>query len=688
MIDWPPDDNAADQLPALSAMLAELATADASRRRELLAAISDLTWKIGPNAAAAIPVLLDWPLGGDRESEERVCHALSNCAPASIAPLLKLLEHPSELARLRACDALRRIGPGVGDRLIPAADALLVRLEDVSDPVRREAALALGQLGDQREATSARLIDVARTAGGSTRTSALHAIRNICNKWAEEELRRAPASFAPLLELLEHPSELARLRACSALLRMGQGAGDRVIPAADALLTRLEDVSDVVRIEAAFALGLLGDQREATVARLVDIARTSGASTRASALHAIGNICSKRAEEEPGREGPAFAGTADVVLAGLDDADADVRRSACHALGYLGLPASQHLERILRILEADPSGVMRDWAASQLPALAERADISSAVATLARLLGDAPRLPSPSSSERSLALLICEALGRIGPGARAAVPALLEALNDDRVALWAAEALWRIERRAELVLPTLDREFDGNGEIVCDIVCEMGPEARPLLPKLLDALARDDYWDLQWAAADAIGRVASADPETLQALQKALTHESGIVRSAAAKSLANIGASAVPLLIDMLSTDIDPKTQEWVADALSRMGPVATSAAPILRAKLGGLRRWAAIASGKASAHRGLRAWAAIALGKVASDADAVPALIEILEDEGLTDAWQAACEALAAIGAPAAASREHLMALATCPIDKVRQAAELAVAAIDRPPS
>ena len=116
MIDWLPDDNEEDRLPPLSAMLAELATAEAPRRLELLAAISDLSWKVGPNAAAAIPALIDWPLGGDRNTEDRVCHALGNCAPASIAPLLKLLEHPSELARLRACDALRRIGQGVGDR--------------------------------------------------------------------------------------------------------------------------------------------------------------------------------------------------------------------------------------------------------------------------------------------------------------------------------------------------------------------------------------------------------------------------------------------------------------------------------------------------------------------------------------------------------------------------------------------
>src|SRR5262249_23044644 len=160
---------------------------------------------------------------------------------------------------------------------------------------------------------------------------------------------------------------------------------------------------------------------------------------------------------------------------------------------------------------------------------AERADISGAAATLARLLGNAPVVPAPSSSQRSVSWSICTALGKIGPGARAAVPALLKALDDDWIALRAAEALWRIERRAELVLPTLGRLFDaGDEENVCDIACQMGPEARPLLPKLLNALARDDYWDLQWAAADAVGFVASADPESLEVLGAALAHKSSV----------------------------------------------------------------------------------------------------------------------------------------------------------------
>jgi HEAT repeat protein len=352
------------------------------------------------------------------------------------------------------------------------------------------------------------------------------------------------------------------------------------------------------------------------------------------------------------------------VLAALDDPDADVRRSACHAMEGLQLPPEQHLQRLIRILDKDPSTEVQSRAARQLPHLAERADISNATATLARFL----------SRGREIYMPICKTLGKIGPRAQAAVPALMEALRseDQWIALEAAKALWNIERSARLILPTLDKAFASCGETVCDLICEMGPEARSLLPKLLDALAQDDYWDLQWAAADAIGHVASADQETMQALKKALSHESGIVRSGAANALGRLGEPALPILLGMLAPDGDTKEQEWVAHALARMGPPALPAVPLLREKL-------------TSAPRGLRLWAAIALAKIASDADAVPALIEILEDEELADQWSLACDCLAAIGAPAAPAREILTALTIIPIDEIRDAAQLAIAAFDR---
>jgi hypothetical protein len=129
-------------------------------------------------------------------------------------------------------------------------------------------------------------------------------------------------------------------------------------------------------------------------------------------------------------------------------------------------------------------------------------------------------------------------------------------------------------------LPTLRRLFEDWGETVCDIACLIGPEAGPLLPELLDAVAQDDYWDLQWAAADAIGSVASASPETLTALRNALAHDSGIVRSAACNAFSRIGEPAVVTLLEWFEAEADPKSREWIAAALSRMGPIARSAVP------------------------------------------------------------------------------------------------------------
>ena len=65
-------------------------------------------------------------------------------------------------------------------------------------------------------------------------------------------------------------------------------------------------------------------QRQTTVERLIEVARTGSTSTPGSAVHAIGNIGQRRAEEN--REAAPFAGAGNVILAALDDADPDVRK--------------------------------------------------------------------------------------------------------------------------------------------------------------------------------------------------------------------------------------------------------------------------------------------------------------------------------------------------------------------------
>jgi HEAT repeat protein len=224
-------------------------------------------------------------------------------------------------------------------------------------------------------------------------------------------------------------------------------------------------------------------------------------------------------------------------------------------------------------------------------------------------------------------------------------------------------------RDAELVLPVLEREFENNGDSVCDLICLMGPAAAPLLPRIMRALADDDSYDLQWAAADALGAVASPDREVVVALEHALNHPSGIVRGAAARALGNTGAVAVPLLLKHLAPPFSPSAA-YVADALSRMGPAAISAVDALR-----------------TAHRqgewGLRAWAAIALARIAADPEAVPDLLKIVESDEDNGPTQQAIEALAAVGPAAKKALPALRSLRDHWNEEIVAAAEAAVASI-----
>lgn len=478
----------------------------------------------------------------------------------------------------------------------------------------------------------------------------------------------APSSISPLLAQLRDTSEFLRKRAAYTLGLMGTDVGEKFASVADGLLASLQDASDAVRGKAAFALGLIRDGRRSTVTRLSLMAQGDTPANRASALHAIGNIGHAINNDDEWQEQCLSEDVAKIVLAALDDADADIRHSACHALEALNLPAHEHFSHIFRIVETDTSARVQERAVAQLPKLAERCDLSTETARLALLV----------DRNKQLALRACETIRKIGPAAIAAVPALQRAIktDDDYLALEAVQALWHVERRADLILPVLDRLFENNGERVCDIVCELGPAARPLLPKLLNALAQDDYWDLQWAAVDAVGCVASGYPETLEALRAALTHASPIVQSAAANALGKTGEPAIPLLVEVLSNDAcDSKVQEYAAHALARMGPPAIGALPHLRMKL-------------RSQERGLRQWSAIALAKVAGDAAAVPELIGILENEEQADIWTLACESIAAIGPAAVSSRGRLLALAAYPIDEIQSAAKLAIEEIDRQPN
>jgi len=434
--------------------------------------------------------------------------------------------------------------------------------------------------------------------------------------------------------------------------------GDPAFAACDMLRAPLKDPVQEVRSRAAWALGLIHDTSNRTIAALFAMIRSGTAKDRSSALHALGNLGKALPDLRP------LQANQHEIIEALEDRHDDVRWGACYVLESLGLEPSRHMELLAGHL-ADGSERVRSLAISQMKGLAGKADLAKHIEPMCAVVCGGGH----SAGE------MCEVLALLGPSARAAVPALIEALRSDHpsVVVEAAKALWKSDRRADEALPHLARLFDDivDAESACDAICEIGPAAAPLIDSVIQAL-QSDSWDLQWAAADALGQMASGDPHVVAALATALGHASPIVCSAAVAALAKIGEPALPALSDILKRHDDDRA-EWAADALGRMGYSAKSAVDLLRSTL-------------RSPRIGLASWSAIALAKIAGDAIAVPTLISPLGRSDRAELRQQAAVGLKAIGPPAASAVPALLSVRDDRDAGVRMAVDQALSAVSAP--
>lgn len=461
----------------------------------------------------------------------------------------------------------------------------------------------------------------------------------------------APDSLEPLIDQLKHHNPTVRQRACSSLGTIGKEA----IVAAHSVLPLLADPVEEVRSRAAWALGSIGDARQRTIEALFDMARAGTTEDRRSALHGLAGLAKAAADLAP------FRVRQQEVFDALTDADDEVRWSACYAIGAFDLDPTTHVDLIVPRL-SDRSHRVEEMAIGQLKKLAEDIDLTSCLASICQVV---------RRGRARSATTACKLISTLGPKAHAAVPFLIDALEseDEFIVIAAATALWRVDRRIDVALPHLARLLPDFGETVCDAITQIGPAAAPLLDQVLAALDSDDDWDLQWAAADALGCMGSSDPGTLAKLAKALGHESVIVVSAASAALARIGAAAVPVLSDILQHPDDPRA-EWAADALGRIGPAAGAAAEPLLAQLH-------------SPRPGLAAWSAIALAKITGDERTVPMLVKLLDRTDRADLREQAALGLKHVGPRAAEAEDALNELRDDPDADVRTAAEAALSAV-----
>jgi hypothetical protein len=303
---------------------------------------------------------------------------------------------------------------------------------------------------------------------------------------------------------------------------------------------------------------------------------------------------------------PGVAGTRGL-LAALRSREASARAVAADGLSWREAPAGGAVERALvGALRRDRSWTVRAEAGRAL-GLASRGRFS-ARAELA-LLGamDNPREPFPVRSECAAAL----ARGEVSSGwrhlgaevhapevARAVLAVMLaaeaggergaailvDALRDDRPAVWTAAARFFVLAGRAPALVALSELVERGGRLGRRAALALAPvEGRRVLPELLAGLESDSAV-MRGACCEALARALG--PEAAAALERRLLdpRETVSVRVAAAGALGRVGGPAVAASLRRASeNDADGGVRASARDALMmvearlRKGPEAVS---------------------------------------------------------------------------------------------------------------
>jgi HEAT repeat protein len=341
-------------------------------------------------------------------------------AEGDVEGLIKTLKDKNEDARWDAARALGQMGPDAR-AVVPN---LVKALRDRAYGVRSEAAWALGQIGDKTAVPA--LIDALRCPpqpreplmGFDWRHSAAEALGKIGDD----------AATPALSEALKDEVREVRDAAIEALEKIGTRGKDSVPP----LIEALKSTQPLARLDAAEALGDIGVDAKSGVPALIKALEDEHNGVRWAAAIALGEIGSE-----------AKAAVSALVKA-LGDEALEVRMRAAQALGKIGGKAAVH--PLTRLLKYDELAAIHAHSAL--------AKITGKPQDHVPILID---LLKNKSKDISVRWNAAEALAEIGPDAKAAVPALTEALEDeDLVQVYAHYALAKITGKTqEHVAPAL-----------------------------------------------------------------------------------------------------------------------------------------------------------------------------------------------------------------------------------------
>jgi HEAT repeat protein len=563
---------------------------------------------------------------------------------------------------------------------VPSSDELIKQLQSPEAQVRQVAAEVLGK--QKVVAAIPGLEELLKDKESSVREAAGVAL-----------VRIGPKAVPAFVNALKFPEDSSRLMALRGLGLLGADSKEAV----PALAAALKDKSVDVRIHAAYVLGQLKASAKPALPALFDAAKDTGnigdvirpllpTSVAEAAIDAALLIDDKCGADLAKAALP-------VLIAALKSKDGAIVRAAGSALRQLGPEAKPALPA-LKEAHKDAKGLAENAIGSAIVAiggdgtayLGELAkDTKLPVEKRLSALSDLGWSRGRSADDKVIAILVdvlkdrdpqiraaaVDVLSGIGPGAKAAIPPLIELLGDERIdegaalsrpgatrvvafALsrmgpaavapladllkderskpfprWqAAMALSALGRHAKPALPVLESQLqDRFPAIAVESACayvRAGGDIAKAMPVLSEGLKDDDAL-LVWHTADAIARIGPPAKNAVPALTKLLNHMEPEVRIEALHALSAMGADARPAVPEMAKILLQDKSRMrfQTARALERLGPDAKDALPALIECARDLQP-------KMTGHPVLGA-----IGNIGPDAArAVPALVDLLKQK------------------------------------------------------
>lgn len=530
--------------PAIQNLISGLSAASEASRVKA----ADELATMGANAAPAIPALVTALSSSDVELRWRAARALGAIGPsagAAVPDLTKALGDTLPKTRAYAAYALGQIGAASK----PAVPAIVKAVTDEDPLVRKGAIVALQSIKPGPEVIIPLVSKALNDAEPSVVMPALHA------------LAEAGEQGVPVLRQALQGTN-SRYWACLLVEELGPKAA----AAAPEVSNLLKAEEPEIRMQAALALGAIGPTAKSAapaLTQLLDSDPTNG--VRYAAAFALGRLGAKEAEpvlrKMVTHEDPFLSMVSAFSLSSLNPNDP--------VLGQ------QAITMIVKGLKSD-NPTIRSAAARALVEFKGPQELVAPVVI--------------SAVEEASPEVIGNIMQILADQGAAAVPRLMRGLANEKLRPYAIQVIGRIGPEAKEAVPALASLLpatDPRQTIEIQLaLAAIGPASLPAMPKLIESLKSDNQ-QIRTSAAFALGKVgptaagAATDP-----LRELLKSEVVFERLAGTWALLKLHPNneavakfAVPYLVHGLA-ESRPAVRVECVTALGNIGPLAKSSLP------------------------------------------------------------------------------------------------------------